>query len=427
MSLETAKHKSGLTVYVDHMPAAHISKIHAVVPFGSVHERPGEEGAAHALEHCIFAGTPKFANDNDLTVYGQRKGTYVNAETDHTSTTCVTTGIEAAPGIELIAEVLQHARLPDEAVAHEMKAVRREAITALDDTEILHHIAQDYAMFGLPYGRAILGHHNRLQYDASELRAIYNRYYKLGSISLVAVGATTLDEIMTIADTYFDDTLSEPAEIAEPTMPARRPGYVSGLVRKESNNLLLSVGYPLSPELMASMQRNPLLYDVAINVISSSVFNELRTKRGISYDGSVTIDGYNHPNAWVLRSLVTTDTEHLTAAAAGIAKVLAMDGKRYHDHTLEAGIGSGKLGTLAKLNHVSHRMDTYTGMLNSGLQPTDASTSLQQVEELTINTIRGAIDDIVQNAATMPRFEHRTGTRRAIGKVEQLISLSEIA
>lgn len=426
MSLEKFTYDNGLSLYIDHMPHTKVTAVNAFIPYGSVHEQPGEEGAAHALEHAVFLKTPDFADTQAFSVYGEMNGMYHNATTNYTHTLYETLGLSARTAVHQLSQILQHSALPGKAVANEMKAVRREAVTRLDEDDDTHQIALDNAMFGLPYGRAIIGHHDNLQFDAKTLRAIYKTRYNLGSMAILAVGAATPDEILALMDEYFSFEATSTRATPQPTVPDPTEGSVSGLVQSGANNLRLAVGYPLPPDVVQAIIANPTLYSIASEVISGYCFDMMRNEKGISYDGSVDFTDYNHPNAWALRGSVTTDPEHLATANEVFESVFGRSAKKYPKRSIKAGLGMGKLDIFSGLGSVSRRIEGYCEQLDQGVEPIDRDLAAAAIELITVSDVRAAIDELVGVAQTQPRFEHRSGKRKALGEIDRIIKPSSI-
>ncbi len=86
MALKSEKLDSGLTVYVDHMPNARTNSTNMFIPYGSVNELEGDEGMAHAFEHCVHLETDQFANRTDLARHAKLHGMQTNANTYYTRT-----------------------------------------------------------------------------------------------------------------------------------------------------------------------------------------------------------------------------------------------------------------------------------------------------------------------------------------------------
>jgi len=425
MSIEKKQFPSGLTAYVDHMPEAQTTAVNVFVPFGSIDELPGQEGVAHALEHCVFLKTPDFPDKQAIDLHARLNGMDQNANTYYTRTLHETHGMSAEPAFHHLSEVLQHAEIPDKDAAHEMKAVRREAITGLDDVENAHAVSLDYAVFGSPYGRRVIGYHNALNFKGELLRSIYEQQYILGAMTVIIAGATPADEAYALLERYFDiDTRIALPDRPVPARPTFAGNRISGFVRPESSNVRISVAHPLTPEITERVKYDPTLYDIATSIMSEECFQQLRYDKGISYDGGVGIDTYNHDHAWSLQSYVTTDAQQVATANDVFATIFAKRGKEYDSDHIKAGLAMGKYGVLSSVESVDDHMDHIVSQLEYGIIPQDISEVSERLRTLTADDVRDTIDNLVDLAATQPRFEHRTGKRKALGKVDTIVDQS---
>ncbi len=326
-----------------------------------------------------------------------------------------------------LSQILQHTHFPEEGVAHEMKAIRREAATGLDAVAQLHVKARDYAVFGKPYGRAVIGYHDKLDFTADKMTQLHAQQYKLGNMALVVAGAAKLDQVIDLANNYFvqdaDDTLPRQSELGVEL----EEYHTTGLVRGDSSNVRINVSYPFPSEFREKFNRERLAYGMAATAISDVCFREMRYEKGISYDGSVSFSTYNHPNAWALTGGVTTDKESLNVANGVFDDIFSRRGSDYDDDALTGALQMYKYYFNLKVGSLDDRVSSHIGRLQEYRQPEDLSTILRRVKKVRIQDIREAIDDLADIAQSTPRYTHLTGARDAIGDVERIIDQSEFA
>lgn len=426
MSIESHRYPSGLTVHVDTVPGRSITAMNVHLPYGSVHEAPGQEGIAHALEHAVFIQTPAFKSLSAVDLHSQLSGMYHNAATNYTNTTHETRGLTIGPALHHLSQILQHSQLPAKGIAGEMKSIRREARTMLDDLDNMHDVAGDLALFGQPYGRSIIGFHDKLQFTPEQLREAYHTNYTLGSMTLVVVGAATMEEVAAALPSYFDLDTPQPANV-QPLLPipAYREGTTTGLVQADSGSLRLSVSHPLSPDMAARIKANEELYYIAITVVRDKCFEVMRYDRGLSYESDIQIADYNHMNAWALRGSVVTDGEQRARAIQTLDEALRKPGSSYGSRRIKGALAMGAFGVVGSLESTNSRIDAYTDLVDRNVPVIGLDATEELVRSFTVADVRGAIDDLVEIAATVPRFEHRSGTRKSVGQVDSVIKRSE--
>ncbi|MEO7904964.1 MAG: insulinase family protein, partial [Candidatus Saccharimonadales bacterium] len=346
----------------------------------------------------------------------------INAETNHIRTLYYADGMSLEPNIDHLSQILQHTRLPENAVAQEMHSIRREAMTALDDTDNAHYLAAEHAMFGAPYGRDTLGHHKSLNFGAEKLTSVYRQQYKLARMALIVSGNASLNEAVDLASRYFHADES-PYDIKHdtPLPTALSTDYTSGLIRPDSRNVRLQISYPLSPEFRKRIIDNELVFDIASAALSDAAFQLLRQEKAISYDGSVEFSMDNHHNTWHLSGHVTVDKSDVAAARNAFDDLFSRDESRYNETSLQGTLNVSKYALNHNFATVSKRTSGHIGQLDLGKQPQDLEIDLQELDNLTTSDIRGALNEIIDYTGKTPHYTHLTGKRKSIGTVDRII------
>lgn len=427
MSLEKASLDNGLSIYVDRIPGANINHVSMFVPYGSVDELPGDEGVAHAFEHCVHLKTDKFEDRSALRDYAKLNGMETNASTYYTRTLYYANGLEVEPNINYLSQILRHTHFPADKVEHEMKAVRREAVTKLDNVDQLHGVASDNAMFGVPYGRRVLGYHDKLDFDADKLKILHEKYYKLGNMALVVSGSAKLDEVMRLAERYFENDVipfQSAANTKGVSLPEER---LTALVREDSRSVRMRVSYPMSPEFRDNYTKNRLAIKVATLAMAESCFKVLRYDKGISYDGGISIGDLSHPNAWRISGNVTTDQENVGTAAGVFSNAFKKDAAEYSDNEINGALAMYKYHFSSQLTSPEDRSYNIVSRLSAYEQPEDIRSILGRLKKTTPADVRAALNEIVEYTSGADKYTHLTGKQSAVGKVDRIIRQEEIA
>lgn len=427
MALEKVTLDNGLTIYNDHVPGAHTHNVSVVLPYGSVHEKEGHEGVAHVFEHAVHLQTDQFADRVALREYAELNGMVTNANTSYTRTQYYGNGVELEPSFVHLSEILQHTHLPEDSVVEELKAVRREALMGLDKPDLLHMVSRDYAMFNKPYGRRVIGHHNDIDFTAEELMALYKQYYTTDNMALIVTGAAQLEEVTHLANKYFDEQRQPSEPIVQPVKSLFDGPRHTGYVQDGSSNVRLSVSHPLDQDLLKKSNESPITYSLASTVMSRACFELLRYEKGLSYDGAVGFDTYNHPDAWLFDGYVTVDAEKIQDAYAALGDIFSRTSDRYTDNDILGALATYRYSFLNGLSSLQRRTDGYVDKIASHQEPRDIETSIAMLKKIEVADVREKIDSIVDYLGTAPRFTHLTGTREAIGDVDKIIDKAEIA
>ena len=427
MSLEHASLDNGLSVYVDRVPGANTNNVAMFVPYGSVNEARGDEGVAHAFEHCVHLQTDMFEDRMALREYAKLAGMVTNANTFYTRTLYYANGLDLEPNINYLSQILRHTHFPEDKVEHEMKAVRREAVTKLDNVDQLHGVAAEYAMFGQPYGRRVIGFHDKLDFDADTLKKLHARHYRLGNMALIVTGAAKLDDVTTLAGRYFqaDEAPFEPA--SNELDVSLRKEKLTAFIKEDSPSVRISVSHPMTPEFRDKFNNNRLALGIAASAMRESAFQALRYDKGISYDGGINVLDYNHPNAWNIRGSVTTDSENVDTALGVFDDVFQKDASKYSNEEINGALAMYKYYFSKYLTSPDDRSECIVDRLESYRQPEDIHAVVRRLKKITPEHVRAALNDIVAYTASADRYTHLTGKARAVGEVERTIHREDFA
>lgn len=426
MSLEKLKLDNGLTIYNDHIAGARTNDVRMFVPYGSVDEQPGNEGLAHVFEHCVHLKTDMFNDRVALKQFADTNGMYTNASTNFARTDYYANGLDLEPSMIHLSQILQHTHFPEEAVAHELKAVRREMKTRLDSVGEVHSLGAINAMYGLPYGRSIGGYSDKIDFDVDTLRQLHERYYKLGHMALMVSGKARTSDVAEMAMRYFTPDTGAVVEPHISPLPIMGVHHRTGLVRETSANAMVSVTYPLSAEFVQRNNENSLTYGIARRVMGQAAFQMLRYQRGLSYNGGIAFDEI-HPNAVVLSGDVTTDGENVDAAIATFNEVYARDNTSYTDEEIMGSMMAYKYALNAGYTSSSARVGRIEAALEMHREPRDMALVLRRLGKVGVADVRAALDAHAEYMATNKPYVHVTGNRAAVGEVERMIDQSEVA
>lgn len=427
MALETATLDNGLNIYVDRVAGSKVNTASVVVPYGSINEETSDEGVAHAFEHCVHLKTDKFQDMYALDQYDDLNGLETNANTTHTRTLYYANGLELEPCMVHLGQILRHTHFPQDMVENEMKAIRREAVTRLDEVLLMHLMSSKYAMFGNPYGRSVAGYHDKLNFGADKLKRLHAQHYALANMALVVTGAAKLDEVAALANRYFENDGDRPKPPRQELAVSLGEACLTGFAREDSNSVRVSISYPMTEQFRHRYNDNRLAINVASEVISNKAFRSLRYDKGISYSSVVFVDSRNHPNAWSLGGMVTTDAENVGIAKQVFDDIFSSTSADYADEDIAGVLAKAKYYMCRDANSPDSRASSHISRLESYRQPVDIRSDMRQLKKLKIEDVRSAIDDIVALTSSSAKYTHLTGKRQDIGEVERIIDQSEFA
>lgn len=183
---------NGLGILVEEDHTSPVASVQAWVETGSIHEdRWLGAGLSHILEHMLFKGTAT-RGPNAFAQGIHAAGGMLNAYTSFDRTVywvdIPSTGVPTA--IELLADALQNAAIPEDEYVKEQEVIRREFAMCQDDPDRM----SSQALFATayrrhPYRHPVIGHldiYNRLTRD--DVLAYYRARYAPNNLFFVIVG-----------------------------------------------------------------------------------------------------------------------------------------------------------------------------------------------------------------------------------------------
>ncbi|MGI9241528.1 MAG: M16 family metallopeptidase, partial [Verrucomicrobiales bacterium] len=183
---------NGLTIIVKEDHSAPVASVQAWVKTGSIHE--GEwmgAGLSHILEHMLFKGTRR-RSGNQIAQEIQDVGGYINAYTsfDRTVYWVDTPSSGAGVAIDVLADVLTQATLPEDEYESEQEVIRREFAMGNDDPDRTHAELMFRTVFrDHPFGQPVIGHLEIFdQLKRDDVLDYYKRHYVPNNQFFVIVG-----------------------------------------------------------------------------------------------------------------------------------------------------------------------------------------------------------------------------------------------
>ena len=316
--------ENGLCLILLEDHSAPVVSVQAWCRTGSVHEGAWLGGGlSHVLEHMLFKGTER-RKPGQIDREVQDAGGYMNAYTsfDRTVYWINTPSKGASVAVDVLADIMQRATLPEDEFVKEMDVIRREMDMGMDDpgrrsSRRLFEIAYTTS----PYRQSIIGHPEIFnQLTRQDVLDYYKARYAPNNCFFVVVGDFDAARIEDELRTHYQGTLARPlAPVYLPEEP-RQTGP-RRLVEESSIELVhLHVAWhtpglrhPDAPSL-----------DVISTVLgtgrSSRLYQELREKSGSVH----SVDAWTYaPGATGLFGMsAVTDASRLLQAESELSREL---------------------------------------------------------------------------------------------------------
>lgn len=217
---------NGLRVVVRERRTGPLVAIDLWIRAGAREERPGEEGCAHFLEHTLFKGTTtRGVGEADIAI--ENLGATLTAATgpDFAHFTTTVAGVHLSKALEVLADVVRNATLPDAEIERERGVILDElAQREADDSARLLDLLYIRAFPGHSYARSPGGSAEAIRVRTrAGLRAFYTRNYRPERCVLALAGDLSPERAQTEALRAFGDWFSDRNEGLPSPAPSLHP------------------------------------------------------------------------------------------------------------------------------------------------------------------------------------------------------------
>ena len=281
MAYEKLTLPNGVRILTEPVPGVRSASLGLWVGTGSRHEKAGENGAAHFIEHMLFKGT-QGRTAGQLAEEMDAVGGQVNAFTTKECTCFYARVLDAhlPRAADILCDMFFSSRFDDADVETERGVILEEIGMYEDNPEDLCAERLAGTVFrGSPLARPILGRHSTLEkMDGAWLREYQHTHYGPDRIVVALAGR--------FPDAHVADLAQRFSGLARrPALPLRPAAYTPGIVVKkkaiEQNHLTLAFpGLSLSDPRRFTLQ---LLSSILGGGMSSRLFQQVREQRGLCY------------------------------------------------------------------------------------------------------------------------------------------------
>ena len=268
---------------------------------GSMDEKDGTSGVAHALEHLMFKGT-KTLRSGEFNKRVAEAGGRDNAFTsrDYTAYFQIVPKAALPAMMKLEADRMANLTLDAKEFAAEIKVVMEERRLRTDDNpQALVHEALNSLMFQAhPYRRPIIGWMDDLEHMTwQDARDWYRQWYAPNNAYVVVVGDVDYREVFRLARKYYGPHKSHALPDRKPQNEPEQAGIRRVSVKAPARLPYLSMAWKVPKLRDINKDRDPYALDVLASVLdghdaSRFAKNLVRGSRiaqsaGAGYDGTL--------------------------------------------------------------------------------------------------------------------------------------------
>lgn len=237
---------NGLQVLLSPQGAAPVATVMITYRVGSRHERQGETGATHFLEHMMFKGTERFSKKSGHTIFNvlQSRGARVNATTwnDRTNYYELLPEAHLDLALEIEADRMRNLALDPDEVESERTVILNEFDRGENQPiRKLYHALWSTAFEAHTYHHPTIGWRQDIENITVEgLRSFYDRFYWPNNATLSIIGGFDPEPVMASVVEQFGSIprgeidagigIREPEQMGERRTTIRMQGGMPALI-----------------------------------------------------------------------------------------------------------------------------------------------------------------------------------------------------
>lgn len=314
---------NGIRVVYLHAPAR-VAHLGITVLGGSRYEKPGEDGLAHFLEHCIFKGTTKrkaFHVLSRLDSVGGELNAYTAKEEICVYASFTKEHIRRAS--ELLADITLHSNFPLKEIQKEKEIILDEINSYLDSpSDKIFDDFEAHLFKGHALGNNILGTKERVQSFTQEHLIDYvGRFFTAENMVISFVGDISINRLEKILEEDFKACKKSTSLQAVDSFESLQPFRIRS---KEANYQVHGIVGGIAPSYKDETRRGMTLLTNILGgpALNSRLILSIREKYGYSYNVEASYTSYADTGFWSV--YLGTDQKYIDKSVALIYKELKL-------------------------------------------------------------------------------------------------------
>ena len=267
------------------------------IRYGSIDEEPALNGSAHFLEHMLFKGTKKRtwkAINDETKEFGIRRNAFTDKETTVYYMQVYKKYAENA--FDILSDMIKHSAIPEKEFGLERGPIMNENLIRRDNPQFMFYDYIPMAIYKNHPARMPIGGNNELtikNIKKKDVLGIYKKYYNPGNMFLAVHGGINKSDAIKFAKKYFGD-FNSPKVIPSRHPSREKPSKNSIVISKEGiKQTRIGIGFACR-EFNSKDVYEYVTLNVIAQYLRSKLFDEIREKRGFSYDPMAYYSAYGN-------------------------------------------------------------------------------------------------------------------------------------
>lgn len=375
---------NGLRIVTDFMPHVETATVGVWTDVGSRHEKAGQNGLSHMLEHMAFKGTKK-RSARDIAEVVENVGGYLNAYTSREHTTYYARLLKGdlPLGLNVLADILQNSVFDNQELERERGVIIQE-IGQSNDTpdDIVFDFLQEASYPNQPIGRPILGTVDLVNsFSRDDLAGYMADHYKAEQMVVVVSGNFDRDGFIEQVKQEFSG-LDHARKINR-----QAASYHGGMALEEREleqvNLLIGFdGIPFDdPDFYAAQIMSMILG----GGMSSRLFQEVRETRGLVYSIYSYMQSYMDGGSFAIHA--GTGAEQVKELVPVVAEEMHKLSQSVTGQEVSRARAQMKAGLMMSLESTTSRMEQLGRQMmifGRPLPHTEIMEKIDQVDDVAV-------------------------------------------
>src|ERR1700722_4816823 len=322
---ESAALDNGVRYALLHRPGAQVTTVSVWILAGSRHEPV--PGVAHLFEHVVMQSVPagrRMRVVDEIEAWGGD----ANAMTarDHVMLHATVPTPDAAQALAVLIAAACTRAFDEELVDAELRVVQEELrLAASDPTDIVHDVFFETAYGDHSMGRPVGGTLADVAgLGATDLKSWSGQFVRPALLGVVACGGLTRAAVSSVlAGSALAGLARGEARQPDSSPPLRAGRRDLPVVSDTAGVVIGGPGFALSDSGLLAAQ---VVIELVAGGNASVLTEEIRSRRGLSYDISGGAGGYRETGSW--RVAISTAPEHSEQVVELATEMLADAGRR---------------------------------------------------------------------------------------------------
>lgn len=288
-----------------------IISVQVYIPLGSIHEKKGQSGISHFLEHMKFKRTNKYKSKNDFLEELSSSTTVTNAYTtkDHTSYYIRTLDKNWEKVIKLMYEIVFNTKFNTNDIKLEKKVILEEKLTREGNLESINDIDIHSETSILdpknPYSRRPIGSMTDIKKMTKKNLQEYNKKYIDNYLIVISCSTTLRNKIKNLCLKLFPDSTNKKQVELENTKSFKYSLTIRNLGLPQNN---IYIAFKSFSEMDNNKYYLGFIEDILANQRGSILYKKLRKDKGYVYGVHTMNESYKDYGCF--RILISSDVNN---------------------------------------------------------------------------------------------------------------------